>query len=139
MTEPKLYSATYIGQVSGVRGSLVTIHLRRTRSTLLMVEGSTYRVGQIGSFVRIPLGYTDLFGICTQVGADPTGVEEDDDPSLIVPDPDPRLSGYRWIQVALFGESTEGRFERGIGQFPTVGDEVHVVTARDLDVIYRSG
>lgn len=136
MTEPTLYSATYIGQVSGVRGSLVTIQLRRTRSTLLMVEGSTYRVGQIGSFVRIPLGYTDLFGICTQVGATPTGEEDNNDPSLIAPDPDPRLSGYRWIQVALFGESTEGRFERGIGQFPTVGDEVHVVTARDLDVIY---
>jgi hypothetical protein len=136
MIEPTLHSATYIGQVSGVRGSLVTVHLRRTRSTLLMVEGSAYRVGQIGSFVRIPLGYTDLFGICTQVGAESTGQEESDDPSLVGPMPDPRLSGYRWIQIALFGESTEGRFERGIGQFPTVGDEAHVVTARDLDVIY---
>jgi DNA helicase HerA-like ATPase len=103
---------------------------------LLMVEGSAYRVGQIGSFLRIPLGYTDLFGVCTQVGAESTGEEESDDPSLVVPEPDPRLSGFRWIQIALFGESTEGRFERGIGQFPTVGDEAHVVTARDLDVIY---
>ena len=136
MTEPSLRKTTFIGQVNGVRGSRVTVLLRKTRATLLMVEGVAYRVGQIGSFVRIPLGYTDLYGICTQVGADATGPEEDSDPSLLSPEADPRLSGYRWIEVALFGEATERRFERGVGQFPTVGDEVHLVTGRDLDIIY---
>jgi hypothetical protein len=136
MTEPSLRKTTFIGQVNGVRGSRVNVLLRKTRATLLMVDGAAYRVGQIGSFVRIPLGYTDLYGVCTQVGADATGPEEDLDPTLLVSEPDPRLSGYRWIEVALFGESTERRFERGVGQFPTVGDEVHLVTGRDLDLIY---
>lgn len=136
MAEPSLYKATFIGQVSGVRGSLVTVLLRKTRSSLLMVDGAAYRVGQIGSFVRMPLGYTDLYGVCTQVGADSTGLEVDEDPSRLSSEVDPRLSGYRWIEVALFGEATERRFERGVGQFPTVGDEVHLVTGRDLDVVY---
>ena len=29
-----------------------------------------------------------------------------------------------------------GRFERGVGQYPTVGDEVHFATSGDLGVIY---
>ena len=136
MAEPSLRKATFIGQISGARGSLLTVLLRKTRSSLLMVDGAAYRVGQIGSFVRIPLGYTNLYGVCTQVGADSTGPEMDFDPSQLEEEEDPRLSGYRWIEVALFGEAAEGRFERGVGQFPTVGDEVHLVTSRDLDVIY---
>jgi uncharacterized protein len=136
MAEPSLRKTTFIGQVNAVRGSRVNVLLQKTRATLVMVDGVAYRVGQIGSFVRIPLGYTDLYGVCTQVGADAIGPEEDSDPSLLVAEPDPRLGGYRWLEVALFGEATERRFERGVGQFPTVGDEVHLVTGRDLDVIY---
>ena len=136
MTEPSLRKTTFVGQVNGVRGAKVTVLLRKTRSTLLMVDGVAYRVGQIGSFVRIPLGYTDLYGVCTQVGADVIGPVDETAPSLLTSEADPRLSGYRWIEVALFGEASERRFERGVGQFPTVGDEVHLVTSRDLDVIY---
>jgi DNA helicase HerA-like ATPase len=40
------------------------------------------------------------------------------------------------MTIVLFGESTGGQFERGVGQYPTVGDEVHFVTSGDLSVIY---
>jgi hypothetical protein len=40
------------------------------------------------------------------------------------------------MSVVLFGESVGGVFERGVGQYPTVGDEVHLVTNADLRVIY---
>ena len=46
------------------------------------------------------------------------------------------LSGYRWMTIVLFGEALGGEFERGVGQYPTVGDEVHLVTNDDLKVIY---
>ena len=46
------------------------------------------------------------------------------------------LSGYRWMTIVLFGEGLAGQFERGVGQYPTVGDEVHIVTNADLKVIY---
>ena len=40
------------------------------------------------------------------------------------------------MTIVLFGESLGGEFERGVGQYPTVGDEVHLVTNDDLKVIY---
>src|SRR6202023_1919754 len=49
---------------------------------------------------------------------------------------DNNLSGYRWMTIVLFGESMGGHFERGVGQYPTVGDEVHFVTRDDLEIIY---
>ncbi|WP_258120498.1 ATP-binding protein [Mesorhizobium onobrychidis] len=40
------------------------------------------------------------------------------------------------MTIVLFGEAMGKRFERGVGQYPTVGDEVHLVTKDDLEVIY---
>lgn len=137
MTEPALREATFIGQVTSVRGGSVQVRLRDAPTTLVMVAGSAHRIGQIGAFVRIPLGYTHLYGVTTQVGADALSPERDVIEQTLETD-DPRLLGFRWMTIALFGEAVEGRFDRGVGQYPTVGDEVHVVTAHDLDIIYAT-
>lgn len=137
MSEPALADATYIGQVSTVRGGVVQVRLRDVPTTLIMVEGSAHRIGQIGAFVRIPLGYTQLYGVCTQVGADVVIRNTTVDESILEVEPETPLGGYRWMTIALFGEAVEGQFDRGVGQYPTVGDEVHVVTSRDLEVIYK--
>jgi DNA helicase HerA-like ATPase len=42
------------------------------------------------------------------------------------------------MTINLFGESIGNCFERGVTQYPTVGDEVHLVTPCDLRVIYKS-
>ncbi len=131
--------ATFIGQVASVRGGTVSVRLRATPTTLVMVAGHSYRVGQIGAFLRIPLGYTQLYGVCTQVGADAVPrAEFQPDPLILERDSDHRLAGFRWLSLALFGESVGGQFDRGVGQYPTVGDEVHLVTSSDLDVIYEA-
>ncbi|TSA12521.1 MAG: DUF87 domain-containing protein, partial [Deltaproteobacteria bacterium] len=107
-------------------------------TTLVMIQGESYRVGQIGAFFRIPLGYTQLYAVCTQVGADaaPTNIDETNRGGALETSTTERLAGYRWMTVALFGESIGAQFERGVGQYPTVGDEVHIVTNEDLQVIY---
>lgn len=113
------------------------MRLRRTPSTLIMVGGDSYRVGQIGAFLRIPLGYTQLFGVCTQVGADAAPqLAPEQAAGMLEVDDDPSPHGYRWLTLALFGEAVGGYFDRGVGQYPTVGDEVHLVTPPDLEVIY---
>ena len=62
---------TYVGQVASVAGGTLRIRLRRDLpTTLVLVEGESYRVGQIGGFFRIPIGYTQLYAVCSQVGAD---------------------------------------------------------------------
>lgn len=118
---------TFIGAVESVAGGSVSVKLRTLPSALLLIAGESYRVGQIGAFLRIPLGYSHLYGICTQIGAAaiPANVVNKDETS-------------RWLSMTLFGEAVGGFFERGVSQYPTVGDEVHLVTNDDLTTIYRS-
>ena len=52
-----LADPTYIGQVASVTGAIVRVRLREDMpSTLVMIGGESYRVGQIGGFFRVPLG-----------------------------------------------------------------------------------
>ena len=130
---------TYIGQVASVTGAVVRVRLRDDMpSTLVMIGGESYRIGQVGGFVRLPLGYSNLYAVCTQIGADAAPVGATDKSPIPDLDNDSQLhlSGYRWMTVALFGEGLGAEFERGISQYPTIGDEVHLVTNDDLEIIY---
>ena len=61
---------TYLGRIASVSGAALTVHLTRSvASGLSIISGQTYRVGQVGSFVRVPQGYQDLLGIVAEVGA----------------------------------------------------------------------
>lgn len=119
---------TYLGTVQDVQGATISIALdKNTVSGLAFIDGHGYRIGQIGSFVRISIGFTDLFGIVSQVGAG--AVPE----ALAKVEP----YGYRWLKVQLVGEGQRsGEFKRGISQYPTIGDEAHLVTEQDLTRIY---
>src|SRR3546814_3457612 len=88
--------ATVIGSVQDVSGTSVSVTLNSSQfSVLTFVSGQGYRIGQIGSFVKIPIGYVELFGIVSQVGA--SDVPE----SLAVKLP----NGHKWITVQLIGAS----------------------------------
>lgn len=71
-----------------------------------MIGGESYRVGQIGGFFRVPLGYANLYAVCTQIGADaaPLGSAEQSFGPALETDTQLRLSGYRWMTIVLFGE-----------------------------------
>ena len=120
--------ATYIGEIQSVDGTTVSISLSTDCiSGLTYVNGEGYKIGQVGSFVKIPLGYNDLFGIVSQIGAN------------AVPEKQIEIQPYgnRWMTVQLIGEGQgNGGFERGISQYPTIGDEVHLVSENDLKRIY---
>ena len=134
-----LADPTYIGQVASVTGAIVRVQLREDMpSTLVMISGESYRVGQIGGFFRVPLGYANLYAVCTQVGADaaPPASAQAISGAALETDSQARLSGFRWMTIVLFGEGLGTEFERGVGQYPTVGDEVHLVTNDDLKIIY---
>ncbi len=42
------------------------------------------------------------------------------------------------VKGCVSRERVDYRFERGITQYPTAGDEVHLVTIKDLNVVYGS-
>ncbi len=120
-----------LGTVENVDGSSISVKLEEnTPGGLLFVNGEAYQVGQVGGFVRIPSGYVDLYGVISQVGAG------------AAPGP-PELApqfGNRWLRVELVGQGRRGtKFERGIAQYPSIGDSVHVVTESDLKTVYAPG
>jgi len=117
-----------LGTVQDVNGATISVSLEaQTLSGLAFIGGTGYRIGQIGSFVRIPMGFMDLFGVVSQVGAGAV-------PLKLVPE---SPGGNRWMTVQLVGEGQAGKeFERGISQYPTVGDQVFLVTEHDLARVY---
>ena len=123
-----LRDPTRIGTVQDVYGATITVELSdETVAGFGFVHGEGYRIGQVGSFIRIPLGFVNLYGVVSQVGAG------------AVPESEQELKTYgnRWIKVQMVGEGQRaGHFERGISQYPTIDDRVHIVTEADLKAIY---
>ncbi|MEX2484092.1 MAG: ATP-binding protein [Brumimicrobium sp.] len=129
MINEKIHTA--IGTVKSVNGSKVSVKLSDDyKSSMPIIKGTVYRIGQIGSFVRIPLGYANLYGIVTQAGAEaiPEKIREELKYGEVTAD--------RWITVVLVGERVRNQFERGVIQYPAPDDEVHLVTIDDLQIIY---
>lgn len=120
-----------LGTVEDVDGSSVSVKLADTTpGGLLFVNGEAYRVGQVGGFVRIPSGYVDLYGVISQVGAGAAPGPPESAPQF----------GNRWLRIELVGQGRRGiKFERGIAQYPSIGDAVHVVTESDLKTVYSPG
>lgn len=118
---------TFLGLVSTVSSSSVAVELAASvESGIVVLEGRNYRIGQVGSFVKIPLGYNHLYGV----------ISESSETSTV--DTDSKMSSERkWIKVELVGESIGGNFDRGISEYPSIGDHVHFVVESDLKLIFR--
>jgi hypothetical protein len=119
---------TLLGTVESVSGASVNVALGATAASgLTYVGGHGYRVGQVGNFVRIAIGLLDLFGVISTIGAGaaPAGTADD------------QPYGHRWMSVELVGEALPGgEFERGLSEYPTIGDPVHLLTEPDLRRLY---
>jgi hypothetical protein len=126
--------STFFGIVRRVVGSKVYVELSaELPSTNPIVEGRLYRIGQIGTFVRIPVGFLNLYGVVSSVG---TTTASTDDP---LQDLNGNITAIRTVEVQLVGEAyAGGAFQRGLSEYPTLDDEVHAVTEDDLLAIYRS-
>lgn len=83
-------------------------------------------LGHFGGFVRIPQGYHDLYGIVADVGAHAAPATPQGRPEV----------NDRWMTIQRVAEIVGISLEQGIGQYPNVRDEVHLVTEEDLAVIY---
>ncbi|QJD85944.1 ATP-binding protein [Cohnella herbarum] len=121
---------TYLGTVINVDSTSIEVEVSEDiPSSAPIINGRLYRIGQIGTLVKIPVGNIKLYGIVASVSNLPNQLNNIDG---AVPD-----KGSRYLQVQLVGEQIgESKFERGIGSFPTINDEVHLVTEDDLKQIY---
>lgn len=118
---------SYLGDIQDVSGTTVSIAMSgKSLTGFVYIDGQGYRAGQIGSFVRIPIGFVNLFGIISQVGASAVPESRADTDEI-----------SRWMTVQLIGEGPRnGTFQRGLSQYPTFGDKVHLVSEKELKAIY---
>lgn len=87
-------------------------------------EGESFRVGQMGSYITIPMNDRTLVGFVTGTGRQ----------DVVAADLEPQLL----MQIQLLGEIKGGRFARGVNEYPIVGDDVWVASASDFESIFGS-
>ena len=122
---------TFLGTVASVSGASISVDLAHSiASGMSVIDGRIYKVGQVGSFVRIPQGYQDLFGVVAKVSAKAPPLTTDQET-----DREEANTG-RSMVIQLIGESIGNVFERGISQYPNIGDSVHITTEDKLAKIY---
>lgn len=119
---------TYLGLVVRVDSSTVEVEIsNEIPSAAPIIKGRLYKIGQIGTFVKMPMGNICIYGIVSAVSNRPMKDE----------DGEPISNGSRFLSVQLIGEKIgDAAFEKGIGTYPTINDEVHLVVEADLFEIY---
>src|SRR5687768_11816653 len=120
---------TYLGHIIRVDSSTVEVEVSNDiPSAAPIINGRLYKIGQIGTFVKIPIGNITLYGIVSSVSNTPTKLDESHLRNIF---------GSRFLSIQLVGEKIgDGDFEKGIGTYPTINDEVHLVIENDLFDIY---
>ena len=120
---------TYLGTIIRVDSSTVEIEISdQIPSSAPIINGRVYKIGQIGTFVKMPVGNISIYGIVSSVSNTPSKTDDNSIKQII---------GSRFLTVQLIGEKIGDRdFEKGIGTYPTINDEVHLVIEKDLFGIY---
>lgn len=120
---------TYLGKIIRVDSNTVEVEVSDDiPSAAPIINGRLYKIGQIGTFVKMPIGNITIYGITSSVSNTPSKFDENEIKQLI---------GSRFLTVQLVGEKIgNNKFEKGIGTYPTINDEVHLVTEKDLFDIY---
>ncbi len=120
---------TYLGTIIRVDSSTVEVEISdQIPSSAPIINGRVYKIGQIGTFVKMLIGNISIYGIVSSVSNTPSKTDENTIKQII---------GSRFLTVQLIGEKIGDRdFEKGIGTYPTINDEVHLVVEKDLFEIY---
>lgn len=119
---------TYLGRIIKVDSSSVEVEISEDiPSSSPIINGKVYKLGQIGTFVKVVAGNILTFGLVESVSNTPSNINSD----TVV------NKGSRYLPVQLIGEKVGNKkFEKGIGLYPTINDEVHIVTDEDLFDLY---
>lgn len=121
--------ATYLGKVIRVDSGSVEVEVSdQIPSAAPIIDGRLYKIGQIGTFVKLPVGNITIYGIVSSVSNTPSKLEVQG--GLYT-------GGSRFLSIQLVGEKVgDDDFDKGVGTYPTINDEVHLVVETDLQRIY---
>ncbi|MHC5109025.1 MAG: ATP-binding protein [Planctomycetota bacterium] len=114
-----------IGNITKVESGCVDVLVTTTELNQIHAD-RTYRVGQLGSYVTIPLDDRTLVGFVV------SSHRNDSDPSK------PIDSSALMLSVQLLGELKDEVFKRGVNEYPIIGDDVHTALRDTFELIFSS-
>jgi uncharacterized protein len=114
----------YIGVVSAVNSVFVTILLDpKTASLKREINGKVYNIGQIGTYVLIPMGTVVLLGMVSEMKKEDLNI-------------DGRPQQRYTLYVSMIGTVKGGRYERGVSIYPVADTPVYLAEDADLTVAF---
>lgn len=131
MSEP---ANTVIGYVVDVQNSLLTASLvedDQGHAPMVTIGDEDILVGQIGSYVAIRQNSAHIIAIVTRM----TEQEALAAPTIETPGEDTARLPFakRIARLTPIGSiKADGQFDRGVGQYPTTGAEVHAIGSGDI-------
>lgn len=112
-----------VGNIIRVSGTGIDVLL--TSADMEIEHGErVYRIGQIGSYVTIPLHDQTIVAFVTSVGRKDV-TTSDVEPDMV-------------MSAQPLGTIRDGRFTRGVNEYPTIGDDVWVAVQDDFEKIFGS-
>jgi DNA helicase HerA-like ATPase len=127
-------TSTVIGYIVDVQGSLLITTLvedEQGRTPTITIGDEDILVGQIGSYVAIRQNEVHIVAVVTrmteQEALATASIETPGDAAARLP------FAKRIARLTPIGSiSPDGLFDRGVGQYPTTGAEVHAISSADI-------
>jgi len=110
-----------VAEVTRVDGSSLEATIT-AGDVIIEHEGERRRLGQVGSYLVLPIDDVRLIGYVTGVARrDPADAD---------------LPEQHVMSMQLLGTIREDWFDRGVDSYPTIGDPVMLATRQDFEVIF---
>ena len=130
---------TVIGYIVDVQGNTLTATLiedDQGRVPTVTIGDEDILVGQLGSYVAIRQSAVHIIAIVTRM----TEQEALAAPTIETPGEDSARLPFakRIARLTPIGSvGSDGRFDRGVGQYPTTGAEVHAISSADIAKMFE--
>ena len=110
----------HIGTIHHITSSSVTVILDDIIKVLeRTINGKLYRIGQIGSFVVMPVGEINIVGIVTTMQLVPGSLKKE-------------------MELQLIGSVIKGMFQKGIASYPLLGGDVYMTDDEAVTTIFSA-
>jgi DNA helicase HerA-like ATPase len=120
----------HIGIISSINSLAAVVRLDESVLSLdRELDGKVYRIGQISSFVAIPVGEMIIIAMVTEMrySGTPEQMQQTDITTL-----------PKEMEIQLIGSVVGTRFEKGIAAFPGLGYNVYMTDDEDMSKLFAS-
>lgn len=125
-----------IGQVIEVRGQKLRIRVFENKnSNILIYQGHIIKNVSVGSFVKIPKGFSNIIGRIEGEYIQETKPTSENKGQLRFSKESETID--RIIEVSIMGVLNDGRFQRGLIDIPLVFSDVYMLTDVEVQKIFE--